>query len=241
MNKELIRKRFRKNLKTYNKNAIIQNKMAYKLLSFSESNNYKSILEIGCGTGLLTEKINNRFKYNNYIANDIVDECESYIKNINPKINFINKDIEEYVDSLSTKFDLIIANASLQWLENLEEFISKLHEYLEDNGIMLFSIFGKENLREVSYITEKSLNYYTAEQISEMLKQYSPIIEEEVHIMAFKNPKEVLNHIKFTGVNAISSESWTKKDLTNFEKGYNNLCSGRPTLTYHPIYIKIVK
>ena len=59
--------------------------------------------------------------------------------------------------------------------------------------------------------------------------------------MAFKTPIEVLKHIQSTGVNAISSETWTKKDLENFENGYNNFCANRPTLTYNPIYVKIQK
>ena len=54
MNKELIQKRFTKNLKTYNDNAKIQKIMAEKLLSYLDNNYYNNILEIGCGTGLLT-------------------------------------------------------------------------------------------------------------------------------------------------------------------------------------------
>ena len=59
--------------------------------------------------------------------------------------------------------------------------------------------------------------------------------------MAFKTPQEVLKHIQNTGVNALSSEVWTKRDLINFEKEYNGFCANRPTLTYNPIYIKIQK
>ena len=56
MNKALIRERFARNLKSYNQNAKIQNKMAQRLISFSDKNDYEKIFEIGCGTGLLTEK-----------------------------------------------------------------------------------------------------------------------------------------------------------------------------------------
>lgn len=57
MNKNLIQKRFAKNLNTYNDNAKIQKIMAEKLVSLSDRKDYDSILEIGCGTGLLTEKV----------------------------------------------------------------------------------------------------------------------------------------------------------------------------------------
>ena len=51
--------------------------------------------------------------------------------------------------------------------------------------------------------------------------------------------KDILKHIKSTGVNALEMVSWTKTDMQKFENGYNNFCSGIPTLTYHPIYVKI--
>ena len=58
--------------------------------------------------------------------------------------------------------------------------------------------------------------------------------------MAFNSPKDVLKHLQLTGVNAIENVHWTKKDLTNFENGYSNLCARRVTLTYNPVYIRIL-
>ena len=51
--------------------------------------------------------------------------------------------------------------------------------------------------------------------------------------------KDILKHIKSTGVNALEMVSWTKTDMQKFENGYNNFCSGVPTLTYNPIYVNI--
>ena len=72
-----------------------------------------------------------------------------------------------------------------------------------------------------------------------MFEEFAPIAEEEIHIMAFQNPKEVLKHLHLTGVNAIESKPWTKSDLIKFENNYLNLCNSRPTLTYNPIYVKL--
>ena len=40
MNKDLIQSRFAKNLKTYNENARIQKRMAERLITFLNKNNY---------------------------------------------------------------------------------------------------------------------------------------------------------------------------------------------------------
>ena len=239
MNKDLIQKRFAKNLDTYNDNAKIQKKMAERLLSFLDRKDFNDILEIGCGTGFLTQLVNEKFSFKTYTANDIVESCEKYVKEINPKINFIPADIEKAVENSDKKYDLIISNAVFQWVENLESFIKLLVSKLNDGGVLLFSTFGPENFREVNFVLGKTLPYYSANELQEIVKDYKNIVEQEMHVMAFKTPKDILKHIKSTGVNALEMVSWTKTDMQKFENGYNNFCSGIPTLTYHPIYVRI--
>lgn len=239
MNKDLIQKRFAKNLDTYNDNAKIQKKMAERLLSFLDRKDFDDILEIGCGTGFLTQLVNDNFNFNTYTANDIVESCEKYVKEINPKINFIPADIEKAVENSDKKYDLIISNAAFQWVENLESFIKLLVSKLNEGGVLLFSTFGPENFREVNFVLGKTLPYYSANELQEIIKDYKNIVEQEMHVMAFKTPKDILKHIKSTGVNALEMVSWTKTDMQKFENGYNNFCSGIPTLTYHPIYVRI--
>ena len=239
MNKDLIQKRFAKNLDTYNDNAKIQKKMAERLLSFLERKDFNDILEIGCGTGFLTQLVNDSFNFNTYTANDIVESCEKYVKEINPKINFIPADIEKAVENSDKKYDLIISNAVFQWVENLESFIKLLVSKLNDGGVLLFSTFGPENFREVNFVLGKTLPYYSANELQEIIKGYNNVVEQEMHVMAFKTPKDILKHIKSTGVNALEIVSWTKSDMQRFENGYNNFCANVPTLTYHPIYVKI--
>lgn len=236
MNKDLIKARFTKSLSTYNENAKIQKKMAERLVNLLDSNSYSNILEIGCGTGFLTELINKKIKFEKYTALDIVKYCEDYIKKINPQINFINDDIENFINN-SEKYDLIISNASLQWVNNFEEIVNNLKQKLSENGTFLISTFGRENFREIGLITGKSLDYYSPKELETMFPQ-SEIIPE-IHIMAFDTPKDVLKHLQLTGVNAIESTNWTKKDLINFENTYRSLCPNRPTLTYNPIYLKL--
>ena len=239
MNKDLIKKRFAKNLDTYNKNARIQTRMAEKLLSFADKKEYENILEIGCGTGLLTQLAASKLAYKNYTANDIVENCREYIKEISPKINFICDDIEKFIKNDENKYDLIISNAVFQWIENFEEFIYSLQTHLNPNGSLIFSTFGIENFREIYHVLGKSLPYKGVKEYEAIFKNTPHIIEEEIRVLAFQTPKDILKHIKNTGVNALNETYWTKSDMQNFENGYRNFCSGTPTLTYNPIYIVI--
>ena len=200
MNKELIKKRFKRKLNSYNENARIQKQMAEKLIDMASKVCGKqeniNVLELGCGTGLLTELAVKNFNFSNYTAIDIVHDCEDYIKKIHPQIKFIPSDIEEYIKLTDKTYDLIISNASLQWIENLPAFIDKLTEKLTSGGKLLFSIFGKENFREINFVLGKTLLYYSKKELFHLLNKYNPSIEEEVRIMAFDTPKDVLKHIQ---------------------------------------------
>lgn len=239
MNKDLIHSRFAKTLSSYDENAKIQKIMAKKLLEFSEKKSYPKILEIGCGTGFLTDILSNNTEWKSYTALDIVGECRDYISQINPEIEFIEADIEDYLKNSSEKFDLIISNAALQWVNDFETTVRTLKHMLNPDGHLLFSTFGKENFREIYSLLGTGLDYYSPKEIEDLFKDLDIKTEEEIHVMGFKTPMEILKHLKLTGVNAIENTRWTKSDLAKFEKGYSNLCPVRPTLTYNPIYIKI--
>lgn len=236
MIKELIKQRFSKSLETYKSNAIVQKQMAEKLVDLIETQSFKNILELGCGTGFVTEIISSKYNYTTYDAIDIVAECQKHIENISNNINFISCDIENF--EYQKKYDLIISNASFQWLDNPVDFIKNIKNHLNPNGIFAFTLFGNDNFKELNTIICSTPNYYSITEAKEIIKDYYLIhLSEENIIMNFANPKEVLQHIKLTGVNAISQEQWTKSDLNNFENKYNKICNDKITLTYNPIYV----
>ena len=234
IDKSLVKKRFSKSLKTYDDNAIVQKQMAEKLVGLLTKKEFNSILEIGCATGLLTKQIAEKLSYKTFSANDIVSEAENYVKDIISTTEFINGDIEEI--NLEKKYDLIISNACLQWCCNIEDTILKLKNSLNEGGMLVVSVFGKDNLKELNEIFDFPVKTV---DISKLPKD-TLVLEETVN-MFFDTPIDVLRHIKLTGANAIKEMKLTKSILKDFEEKYYEKFAqkNRVQLTYNPIYLVI--
>lgn len=236
MKKELVKQQFSKNLTNYEENAVVQMIMAEKLVNLLPKKEYKNILEIGCGTGFLTKLLNKNIKFDTYTTIDIVGECKDYIQSINPNIDFIKGDIEK--TKLTKKYDLIISNAVFQWITDFKEFINTLNTSLNDNGILAYTTFGKENFIEIRKVGKVSLDYFSKLEIKELLSNYSiEHIEEETIIKNFENIKNMLMHMKKTGVNSLSEKTWSIKEVNAFIKHYKELYNDNVSLTYNPIYV----
>ncbi len=133
---------------------------------------------------------------------------------------------------------MIISNAVFQWLNDFESFIENLQNNLTENGIVLFTTFGTKNFQEIAKVANVSLKYYSTEELKEILKSYSiELIEEDIFEEYFKSTKEMLEHMKKTGVNAISENTWTLKDFKEFNQHYQNIYKDSIHLTYNPIYV----
>ena len=242
MNPKLLKHKFEKSLETYNNNAIVQKDLAQKLaLEVSNiKSEYENILELGCGSGLLTNEIVRKIKFNQYYANDLVEKSQNYIKKIVPNCKFYIGDAKKI--NPSQKMDLIISNAMFQWFENLEKASDSFKTILNKDGILAFSTFTPENYKEIKEITGLALKYKTKDEITDIFsKNYKILcIEEFNKKIKFKTPLELLAHMKNTGVNSLSSSHWTIKEVKDFCDKYKEKYPDI-SLTYAGIILVCIK
>lgn len=244
INKEEVEQRFRRSRVSYNDNARVQkmvvDRMVPMILSSVERVPEK-ILEIGCGTGLLTSQLQRTFPSDGLYLNDLVEELCYHAATVNhvPLKHCFPGDVEKLFLPLS--FDLIVSASTFQWFTTPEETFKKLSKRLEQRGVLVFSTFGKFNLREIRLTTGGGLDYRNKEELEKMLKPYFEIelIEEEFHMLEFDSPLAVLQHLKKTGVNVSGDPTiWTKGRVDAFIRDYNArfAIDGKVALTYHPLY-----
>lgn len=234
-----VKKQFEKSMADYDKNAVVQDMMASKMMFelLKVSMNYENILEIGTGTGLLTKYIHRDLNYEHYCGNDIVEKSKIYVNKIIPEANFICGNAMKIKPE--KKFDLILSNAVFQWFENFDKLITVLKLGLTKDGIIAFSTFSPKNFCEITELTGLSLKYKSKDELMQIMDSQGFEIlysEEFYEQVKFNTPLELLTHMKKTGVNSLSDKTWTVKHIKNFCDKYSKKYP-KTILTYSPIII----
>lgn len=196
--------KFNKAYSTYNDHAIIQKIVANNLIKLVENKFYSNILELGCGTGIFTEKLHEYLDFEYLDLNDIFDVSDylkktSYRKLILGDMNYLTLD----------NYSLIVSSSSFQWVKDFPILIEKLSRASKK---LVFSMYISGNLKEIKEHFDIELNYYSMNEIKNILKKYFTIKEakEEELILNFPSPLDILKHLKYTGVTGIGNSSFSK-------------------------------
>lgn len=245
---ELIAQRFRRRLASYGEAAVVQKSMAQALIDqlslVHEGTGFKDVIELGCGTGLLTQALLEQFRVQHLIVNDLVEDFKAGIEEIiRPaglqRYTFLPGDMEQL--TLPDGMDLIISNAAFQWLGAPQAFLARVVQHLAPGGLLAFATFGPRQYIEISTLTGEGLDYLTLDECGDTLAPFGTIryAHEEQVSLAFKSPQTVLAHIRDTGVNAVRSRFWTRQDQNAFVQRYQTQFPHAEgvRLTYNPIYV----
>jgi malonyl-CoA O-methyltransferase len=246
--KQLVGRRFGRSLHTYRRNAVIQRKMAAELVDMIDRAGMPAhigrLLEVGAGSGMLTSTLLSTHTAGAYFANDLVAGSRDFVMQALEgrevgECRFLHGDIES-IDPLPGELDLVVSNATVQWLHDLGAFFERMGASLRPGGLLAFSTFGMGNMKEIARLESVSLPYLaTAEIVALAGESFEPVsIEEEERRLEFASPEAVLRHIRETGVNGLAGVPWTRVRYEHFLSRYRaSFSTGNGvTLTYHPVY-----
>lgn len=241
MRKKRIQQHFEASLPTYERHASAQAAIAARLAGLVRQHVQDSpsrVLELGCGTGILSRMLKKAFPSAQLHLNDLNGKAFDAVRHLSG--HFIPGDAETI--ELPSRMDLVASSSTFHWFDDLPGLFGKLRSLVNKGGLLAFSSFGPDNLREIRTLRGKGLNYLNRGKIVETLKENGfDIIHASDALMplVFETPREVLRHLKLTGVNGGFSSCWTKSGLSAFTTEYIERFStgGGVTLTYHPLYV----
>lgn len=239
VNPKILKQKFEKSMPKYNENAVVQKEMAQILIDNlieQFGNEFPNILELGCGTGVLTSLILEKMNYKRLACNDIIKKSSKYLDDLGVVCEFIDGNSCRIKPNFSS--NLIISNAMFQWYSSLDEPLEHFSRLLDKDGVLAFSSFSKNNFREIKDAMGISLNYLSIDEIRQVLEKKFNIIcvFEYEKVLEFANPLELLAHLKNTGVNSLNKEKMSFNDVKAFcEKISND--AGFCSLTYNPLFV----
>lgn len=252
MNKS-INARFSHSANTYEKHSSLQKSIAdYVSAKASLIEDVDSILEIGCGTGFLTDEVVKKCQCNNITALDISqDMIEIAQKRVGKdNITWLQDDLIHL--DMKRKFNLIVSSSSLQWIKPLNLAFSNLSAHLEPSGYVVFSMMLNGTFRE---LREARMAVAPNKKESAPLPSEDDVLnalhlngfeitehEREIMITQHDNAETFLRSIHEQGVTGRinSSDLLNRSELAALIKYYNETFRNKinkVSATYDVLYI----
>ena len=249
-NKAQVALRFAQAGQSYTEHAVVQKQIAQQLLLLIQqycpnllNQPIDHVFEIGCGSGNLSHLLMQQLRIQYFSLNDLYAEVQQHFSEQH-NLDWLIGDIEQL--SFPTHLDLVASSSALQWIHDLDAIFQKVHDSLKTQGVFCFSSFGHQNLKEIKTLTGQGLSYLSLAELQNKLQLAGFEIlhlSEQICPVYFQHPKQVLQHLKATGVTATASHfRWTKQSLASFYQAYQQFShidqSGQIqySLSYHPIY-----
>lgn len=111
------------------------------------------ILDVGCGSGMSTLALKNRFPEARIVGVDLSSAMLEKAKKLVPDVEWIQRDCGESLEDLG-QFDLVFSNAFLQWLPDQEGFVGNIRNCVMENGILAMQIPNFEAMKIAGIIRD---------------------------------------------------------------------------------------
>jgi trans-aconitate methyltransferase len=111
------------------------------------------ILDVGCGTGTLTEKIAERGAIVTGI--DASREMIAKAKETYSNIEFFVKDATDF--SFDSTFEAVFSNATFHWIKNQQQLLQSIYNNLKQGGRLVYEMGAKHNIESIHNAIKKVL------------------------------------------------------------------------------------
>lgn len=232
IDKQRVERSFSSALETYDSRATVQHLVARRLLElwkeFAELPARGEILEFGVGSGFYTRLLRHNLSENVKLrlwdlapSSAEVEQCdaETAINDVPP-------------ESLAA----LTSSSTVQWFNSFPRFLKRCVKSLEPGGVAAFSTYGPETYREIAPFQKNRLHYFDADTLRnhlEEMKQQGLIKEyyvcEEITTLDFLTPRDLIAHLKESGVNATQSP--------DVRGALAMVRASLKRLTYQPLYL----
>jgi malonyl-CoA O-methyltransferase len=260
INKRQMRRAFSRAATTYDATAVLQREVCTRML---ERLDYiklqpQRIMDVGSGTGWGTRQLIAKYPSAQMVSLDIAigmlqaaRGTSSWWQKIfsQQKTAMVCADVEA-LPITSNSLDMVWSNLAVQWCNDLPATIVDLHRVLKVEGLLMFSTFGPDTLKELRQAfhgvdAHNHLNRFAdMHDIGDMLSHggfAEPVMDMEYLTLTYDDVRGVLHDLKAIGANnatagrgqgLMGKQAW-KLLVENYEAMRRD---GKLPATYEVIY-----
>ncbi|API87094.1 class I SAM-dependent methyltransferase [Francisella uliginis] len=208
--------------KSYNSTGKFVTQYGNEVVELLNPSKGENILDLGCGTGELTNIIKNTGA--KVIGADISENMLKKAKENYSEIEFIQIDAQQDIDLKKESFDAVFSNAALHWMTNPLAVIKNINHILKKDGRFVFEMGGKGNIKEVLSSLDNTAKKYQIEDYD--IDNFYPSISEYSTLLE-KNGFTVKYMILFERLTLLEGndgfKNWVKTFRVNLLDKINNV------------------
>lgn len=247
---------FSKSVNKYHEKAEIQQKVAKGLTAsikpWKEIIPTGKVLEVGCGTGFLSELMLQEFPDREFVLSDASSNMVEFTKNRlqkSERVEFQVLNVDDIKDPKPT-YSLIISNFAAQWFEDTSVGLEILTKMLKPGGLLLTAFPGNKSFMEwYECCLELGLPYTVnplpnIEEVAVKLS-LSPVqldYYENDLFQDFQSSMEFFRHLKEIGAGtSTTGKSLSYKQLKLLTNFWDKKASNNIKAKWHVVYLAVKK
>jgi malonyl-CoA O-methyltransferase len=260
LDKRRIRESFDAAAEGYDDAAVLQQEVGTRILERLEliKINPEVILDVGAGTGTLSQALGKRYKKSRVISLDLAPRMLQVARGRNSWLTtrfgnqgFVCGDAEK-LPIADNSVDLIFSSLALQWCGELEQAFAEFRRVLKPEGLLMFTTFGPDTLKELRHSWQAAdaehrvhVNDFTdMHDVGDALLRAGladPVMDVEHFTLTYPDAYQLMRELKTIGAHNVASErrhSLTGKSrLRNMVAAYEQLrVDGTLPATYEVVY-----
>lgn len=220
IDKKAVRRAFSKAATQYDASAVMQREVCIRMLERLDYIKLKpaSVLDVGSGTGWGTRQLGERYPAAQIVALDIALGMLQASRGTSgwwSKLfagntrQYVCADMEAMPIKASS-MDMVWSNLAMQWCNDLPATLIELHKVLKVEGLLMFSTFGPDTLKELRIAFQgvdgyNHLNRFAdMHDIGDMLVAggfADPVMDMEYITLTYNDVKSVMQDLRSIGAN----------------------------------------
>ena len=179
IDKNRVASSFSKAAATYDGSSLLQRDVGEELLRILADHDTNkvsgNVVDLGCGTGFFTAKLEADLKPKQLIGLDIAQGMLEYAKSLKgPHYQWLCADAEA-LPLVQNSVDLLYSSLAIQWCETPKALFSEIGRVLTEGGLAFLSTLGPESLFE--------------------LRNSWSLVDQQVHVNRFIGLDDLIKHL----------------------------------------------